>query len=162
MTSLFRQHKLAFVLSGPWFRGELDGVKDWGVAPLPIVSETGLHAQPFLGVEAIFLNAFGQHKRDAFRLMKHLTMNEQALDRLRIGSQLVANQKAYADPAVQNDPFASAFRKQVKQTQPLSNRPHMRTVWTPAKRALSQSISRGRSATESLSEAVESIRRAGE
>ena len=152
VTALFKQHKLAFVLSGPWFRGELEGVENWGVAQLPVVSETGLHAKPFLGVEAIFLNAFGERKRTAFGLMKHLTSDQQSLARLRDGSQLVANQSAYSDASVQNDPFASAFRAQVVQTRPLSNRPHMRRVWTPIKRALSQGISRGRPATEALSE----------
>ncbi len=158
-TALFRKGDLAFVVSGPWFRGELEGHPGYGVAALPVVSETGLRARPFLGVEGVMLSAHSRRKPDAFALMRCLTRDEAALGRFREGGQLVANRATYEVPEVQQDSFASAFREQVRHTVALSNRPHMRRVWTPVKNALSQGIVHGREPSEALREAVETIAR---
>ena len=162
VTSLFNDHRLAFVVNGPWFRAELGGNDRWAVAPLPRVSETGLPAKPFLGVEGVLMSARSTHKREAFALMRFLTSDAEARGRLVDGGQLVANQAPYADPAAAADPVARAFRAQVQDTVSLSNRPHMRRVWTPLKTALSQAIVHGKPPAEALAEALAAIRRAGE
>ena len=155
VTSLFRAHKLAFTISGPWFRSELSGHQDWAVAPLPVVSETGLRAKPFLGVEALLMSARAKDKARAFALMRFLTSDAEA--RIRVDTQLVANHAVLGDPKVSADPFVAAFVAQVEHTVPLSNRPHMRRVWTPMKAALSQGIVQGRAPAEALAEAVRAI-----
>lgn len=162
VTTLFRQRKLAFVLSGPWFRSDLAGHDGWAVAPLPVIAETGQPARPFLGVEGLMMSARSPRKALAFELMGHLTGDAAALRRIAGGAQLVANQAPYEDPQVAADAFAAAFRAQVQRTVSLSNRPHMRRVWTPMERALSQAIVQGRAPEQALAEAVAAIRRAAE
>jgi arabinogalactan oligomer/maltooligosaccharide transport system permease protein len=157
VTALFRDHKLAFVVNGPWFRGELDGHRGWAVAPLPIVTETGQPARPFLGVEGVLLNARSTRKVDGFALMRFLTSDGEAMGRLAAGGQLVANTAAY-DAGV-GDGFTEAFRRQVENAVPLSNRPHMRRVWTPAQDALSQAIMHGVAPAQAMTEAVRVIGR---
>lgn len=157
VTALFRERKLAFVVNGPWFRGELDGHDGWAVAPLPVVSETGIPARPFLGVEGILLSARSQRKTDGFALMRFLTRTDEATTRLKGGGQLVANQAAYVQGAT--DAFTDAFRRQVEEAVPLSNRPHMRRIWTPAQDALSQAIMHGVAPEDALNEAVRLIKR---
>lgn len=157
ITTLFRQQKLACVVSGPWFRGELKGHANWGVAPLPRVSTTNLPARPFLGVEAVMVSARSARKRQAFALAQALTSDAAAQARMTAGGQLVANRSAYAGLT---DPIATAFRAQVEQTEPLSNRPHMRRVWTPMQRALSQTIVQGEPAPAALKRARRAIEKA--
>jgi maltose-binding protein MalE len=157
ITTLFRDQKLACVVSGPWFRGELKGHQNWGVAPLPRVSTTGKPARPFLGVEAVMVSARSTRKRAAFALAQALTGDAAAKARMGGGGQLVANRAAYADLT---DPIAKAFREQVEQTEPLSNRPHMRRVWTPMQRALSQAIVQGEPAKTALTRARRAIEKA--
>ena len=41
IAALFKQRKLAFVIDGPWFENALRDHANWGVAPLPDLSETG-------------------------------------------------------------------------------------------------------------------------
>lgn len=154
ITTLFRERKLACVVSGPWFTGELKGHEGWGVAPLPVVSPTGRRARPFLGVEAVMVSARSTRKRDAFALARAITGDAAARTRMQTGGQLVANKGAYAGLT---DPIARAFRAQVDDTEPLSNRPHMRRVWTPMQRALSQAIVQGRPAPDALAEAKRAI-----
>lgn len=158
-TALFRRHELAFVVSGPWFRAELSGHDGWGVAPLPVVSATGQPARPFLGVEGLFLNRRSPQKRLAFDLMVALTGDEAARTRFTSGGQLVANQAIYEDAGVRADAFAQAFRAQAARTVPLSNRPHMRRIWTPVKDALSAAIVHGAEPAGALRKAVEEIAR---
>lgn len=157
ITSLFRERKLACVVSGPWFRGELKGHSNWGVAPLPIVNATGRRARPFLGVEAVMVSARSTQKRAAFALAQAITADDAARTRMQSGGQLVANRRAYAGLT---DPIARAFRAQVDDTEPLSNRPHMRRVWTPMQRALSQAIVQGRPPAEALTDARRAIHKA--
>jgi maltose-binding protein MalE len=158
-TALFRRHELAFVVSGPWFRAELTGHDGWGVAPLPVLSATGLPARPFLGVEGLFLNRRSPQKHLAFDLMVELTGDDAARTRFASGGQLAANQAVYEDAAVRADAFAQAFRAQAAQTVPLSNRPHMRRVWTPVKDALSAAIVHGADPAAALRKAVEEVAR---
>lgn len=157
ITSLFRARKLAFAVSGPWFRGELEGHDGWAVSPLPVVSATGRPAMPFLGVEAVMVSAHSARRRKAFELAAALTADELAPLRWQEGGQLPATRAVYNDPGVAADPIASAFRHQVDATVALSNRPHMRQVWTPAKRALSRAIVGGVPPREALAEACREI-----
>lgn len=162
VTALFNDHHLAFVISGPWFKGELAGNDRWAVAPLPTVSETGQPARPFLGVEAVLMSGHSRQKRSAFALMTFLTTDAEAAHRLLEGSQLVANQAPYDDPRAREDAFLRAFRGQVEHSVSLSNRPHMRRVWTPMKTALSQAIVHGQDPLEALRDAAATIQRATE
>ncbi len=159
VTSLFKRGELAFTVNGPWFRGELAGHPGWGVAPLPVLNETGVRAKPFLGVEGLLMSARSRRKPAAFALMRCLTEDAAALARFRQGGQLVANAAAYREPDVQADAFAQAFRAQLVDTVSLSNRPHMRGVWTPMETALSKGIAHGVPPAVALSEAVLTIRR---
>jgi maltose-binding protein MalE len=156
ITALFRQDELAHVISGPWFRGELAGHDHWAVSPMPRVSETGLPARPFLGVEAALVSALSGQKSAAYAFAHYLTEPDAAALRMAEGGQLVANSEAYARA---NDPFVQAFRSQVAEAVPLSNRPAMRAVWTPMKRALSQAIVHGAEPKGALEDACAAIER---
>ena len=123
VTSLFLQHKLAFAVSGPWFVAELEGHDSWATTTLPVVSETGLPAKPFMGVEGVFLSKRSTHKRAAFELMKYLTGDEEAIDRMDKAGQIVANRSAYekcnelktldADRKAPNEGTATALQHRV-------------------------------------------------
>ena len=159
VTSLFIQHKLAYVVSGPWFLGELKSHKSWGVTALPVVSEAGRPAKPYLGVEGILMSARSRNKTDAFRLMRFLTRDNEARERWTESQQLVANRLVFDDPKILKSPFAKAFQAQLKRTLPLSNRPEMKRVWAPMKRALGQGVTRGRPIDKALLEAEIAVRR---
>ena len=56
ITSLFNEGKAAMVISGPWFLSEINKNVDYGLALLPVISESGKRAQPLLGAEAFLLS----------------------------------------------------------------------------------------------------------
>ena len=156
----FRNGQMAFVINGPWFKGDLGQMdpQKWGIAPLPKVSETQKPLRPFLGVEGVMLSSRSKHPQQAWKLMQWLASKESAQRRMSQG-QLVAHAHVYAE-APQSDEWINTFKIQFEQTVPLSNAPMMKRMWTPLKRALSQVILFGGSAHDAVNEAQMQIRKA--
>ncbi len=136
VTNLFNQGLAAMVVNGPWFLGEIDPGVDFAVSPLPVVSETGRPAAPFLSVEGVMLSGYARHPQAARALARWLVAPEQAVARAVKGRQSVATMAAYDDPRVAADPVLSAFRAQLDRTVPMPNRPEMAMTWEPMARAL--------------------------
>ncbi|MCB9758518.1 MAG: extracellular solute-binding protein [Alphaproteobacteria bacterium] len=140
VTQLFNEGQAAYVISGPWFLGEIDPKVDFAVAPLPRVSATGLSAAPFLTVEGAFVSAYAAQPEAARALARFLADTPAALNRAVEGRQSVATLAAYADPRVANDPVLAAFRAQLDHSVPMPNRPEMAATWEPLARALRRVI----------------------
>ncbi len=155
ITSLFLDHKLAFVVSGPWFMAELAKHDSWKVAVLPTVSETNQPMRPYMGVEGLMLSAHSKHKQAAFELMTYLTSDPESLERMDKAGQIVANRKAYQRELKR--PELEVFQKQAAFTVPMSNRPHMNRVWAPMQRALSNVIVHNKDPHEILKDAIRQI-----
>ena len=142
VASLFNDGNAAMVIQGPWFLGTIDDSVDYGVAPLPVVNETGKRATPFLTVEAAIVSARTKHPELARQFAQFLASRNAAETRLRVGRQLVSLQEVYDDPSVDLSPALAAFRRQAKHAKPMPNNPLMRSVWEPSARAL-RSVLRG-------------------
>jgi arabinogalactan oligomer/maltooligosaccharide transport system permease protein len=144
VTQLFTEGRVAMVLDGPWFLGEITGV-DYGVTPMPVVSATGRPAAPYVTVEGLFLAREGAEAR-AFGAW--LASDEAAQVRLDKGRQLVAN----ANLPVR-DPVLAAFRKQLDTAVPMPNRVEMARTWEPLAGALRRLCRGAVDPAEALSEA---------
>ncbi|MDP2304544.1 MAG: extracellular solute-binding protein [Pseudomonadota bacterium] len=127
LTQLFNEGRVAMIANGPWFLGEV-GAVDYGVAPLPAVSQTGRPAAPYVTVEALFLAREGAEAR-AFAAW--MVGDEAAGVRHRVGKQLVANT---AVPVT--DPRLAAFRTQLDTAVPMPTGEAMTQTWEPLARAL--------------------------
>lgn len=151
---LFNSGQAASVISGPWFLSSIDETLDFGVAPLPIVSATGVRAKPLLTVEAALVSAKTAHPAAAWALATFLAADPVAASvRALVGRQTVAAVSAWEDPQVSGDPTLSAFRAQLQDTVPTDNRPEMTRVWSPANLALSKLL-RGKATPEDAAEAA--------
>lgn len=138
VASLFNAGKAATAISGPWFIADIAPPVKWQVVTLPVVSATGKHAAPFLGVESIMMSAYAKDKAAAFAVMDALTGDAAAITRATIARQVVANPAAYADPAVAKDEVLATFRAQLAHTVPMPKVPAMRMVWSPYQNALGE------------------------
>ena len=140
VTSLFNDGAAAMAFNGPWFRGDIGEGVDYGVALLPAVSATGQPAQPFLGIEAVFMNARSEKKRWAYQAMRFLTSDEAAMVRCLKGKQPVPNRAVYEDERVRADPFIPVFAAQAKQAVPMPASQQMQVVWATVDTALAGAI----------------------
>ena len=158
VTSLFNDGKAAIVFSGPWFIGEIAPQIDYGIAPLPTLTEAGGRPMaPWMTVEGVFVAASSQHIDDAFELAKALTGGAAARVLALEGRQLPANRSIYSDPAIARDPVLSAFRAQAETAIPLPNLPEMTMVWSPAARAMNAVTHRQLSPRAALEEVQKSV-----
>ncbi|MCP4810584.1 MAG: extracellular solute-binding protein [Proteobacteria bacterium] len=129
VTQLFNDGKTPMVLNGPWFLGEIEPGTPYAVAPLPVVSETGEHAAPYLTVEGAFVSGHSLQKAQAAELATFLATPEAARIRAEVGRQTVATDIELEDPVL------AAFAAQLEHTVPLSNQPQMGATWEPMARA---------------------------
>ncbi len=132
ITSLFNDGKAAMVFSGPWFLGEIAKGVDYGLAPLPTISEAGNKPiRPWITVEGVYVAAPSKAKDAAFAFAKYLTDVPAGKVMALQGRQTPANKAVYADAAVSSDPILKAFRQQVDVAVPMPNLPEMSMVWSP-------------------------------
>jgi len=159
--SLFTSGQLAFVINGPWFKGDLEGTAlPWSVAPLPTLSDQRA-LTPYLGVEGVFISSYTQDPTGAWALAQSITGERAARASLQRGG-LVAQRALYqeeAPPALRA--WRATFEAQLTNTRPLSNDPRMKRLWTPLKRLLSSVLFFQASPQESLTEALRAIEEQG-
>lgn len=136
--SLFNEGKIDMAIQGPWFVGDIAAGVPWAVTTLPIVSDTGRPAAPFLSAEGVLMSARAHDKAGAFAVMQFLASDRAAILRATRAHQIVANIHAYDDPALAADPVQRGFRAQLAHTIPIPATPAMRTVWTPYATALAK------------------------
>ncbi|MBL9037771.1 MAG: extracellular solute-binding protein, partial [Archangium sp.] len=130
--SLFNEGRAAFVISGPWFAGEIDPSIHWSLAPLPRISENNdTPMTPFLGVEAAYVSSQSKHTSDAHRLAEFLSLGEAASIRAQLGQQIVATVTSDTGDALQ-----TAFRAVAEHAVPTPNTLEMGRVWEPMRLAL--------------------------
>lgn len=159
VAALFNDGKAAMAITGQWFLGEVRKGVDFGVAPLPTVTETGKPAAPFLGVEGVMMSAYSRQKPRAFEVMKWLASDEVAMRRALEAKQSVANVATYRDPRISGDPVQMAFRRQADTARPMPATPAMRMVWTPYDNALGAILVRNLDARAGMLEAQQEIGR---
>jgi arabinogalactan oligomer/maltooligosaccharide transport system permease protein len=148
VTQLFNDGQAAMAINGPWFLGEIDDDVRYEVVPLPLVSETGEAARPFLTVEGALISSEAAEPDVALELARYLALDEGARVRLAVGQQLVADERAFAPGDGSEIPRSLlSFKEQAARAEPMPNHPLMRAVWEPAARAL-RSVLRGGASPE--------------
>lgn len=157
VTTLFNEGKAAMVINGPWFRGEIDPGIKYGVALLPVISETGKPAIPFLTVEGIIMSAKSQNKDAAFTVMDYFTNNASSLVFATTGKMISANKSVFLNKKIASDPLIMGFMAQVKQSIPMPNAPEMTMVWSPATTAMNKAFLGALSPNDALTEAQNSV-----
>lgn len=157
VTTLFNEGKAAMVINGPWFRGEIDPKIKYGVALLPLISEVGKPAIPFLTVEGIIMSTRSKNKEAAFKVMEYFTNNANSLIFATKGKMISANKDVYLNKKILADPLIMGFREQVKQSKPMPNAPEMTMVWSPATTAMNKAFLGALPPSDALTEAQNNV-----
>jgi len=112
---LFREGKVAMLVNGHWALAGYREIEDfeWGVAPLPMVTETGLAPSPLvMGQYFVIGSGVSEQKLEAVRLLvEHMTASQRQLEWKRRNSAvrqfgtLPTNKEALSDESIHNDPL---------------------------------------------------------
>ncbi|HSQ59126.1 MAG TPA: extracellular solute-binding protein [Acidobacteriota bacterium] len=158
ITSLFNDGKAAIVFSGPWFLGEVSKGVNYGLAPLPTLTESaGAPMRPWMTVEGVFVAAPSKNKEAAYDVARFLTDTPAAKTMALRGRQTPSNLKVYDDPQVSADPVLKAFRKQVEVAIPMPNLAEMTLVWSPATTAMNTIVKKSATIQAALDEAQANV-----
>lgn len=156
VTTLFNEQKAAMVISGPWFRGEIAEGIQYEVEILPVISEIGNRAQPFMSSEGVIMSAKSDKKDLAFEAMMYLVSDEAAFIMATEGNQPVANAKVYDRSEIANDKYLPKFKEQIKYAIPMPSIPQMTFVWSPASTAINAAVN-GKDPKQELDKAQKTI-----
>jgi arabinogalactan oligomer/maltooligosaccharide transport system substrate-binding protein len=161
ITTLFNTGKTAIVFSGPWFLGEISPDVDFGLAPLPNISEAeDSPMRPWITVEGVYISSQSQLKDQAFEVLFHLTSPESGKVMAVEGRQTPANIMVYDYPEVADDAILGAFRKQVEVAIPMPNQAEMTMVWSPATTAMNMIVKGAATPKAAFTKAQKSVDRA--
>lgn len=158
VTQFFNQGRAATVISGPWFIGEIDRGVPYGVAPLPIVTETGRAAAPLTTIEAAYISARTTRPQKSAQFLRYLVSEEAALLRARVGRQSVTTLAVWQHGDVQRDPVLRGFYAQLADIVFSPTHPAMRSFWEPGEQALRQGL-RGVEPASALTAAQQQLER---
>jgi arabinogalactan oligomer/maltooligosaccharide transport system permease protein len=131
--ALFKTGKAAMIINGDWSWGEYlaNGNIDAAIAPLPVVSSTGLPLGPMVATKgySLSVSARGRQAEAAMRLVRYMTSAEVQREFMIRLKTLPSHNSLYDDPALQEDPTLRASLQQMQNGQPMPVLPEMRAVW---------------------------------
>ncbi len=115
---LFNSGRAAMLIDGEWAIGELSQSEtvDWGVAPLPVVGETGQPAAPLVAGRYWLMSgrlSDGEQKA-AVNFLTFITAPERQLEWTAQFGTLPTRLEALKDPAIQNDPALRVSSQQMQ------------------------------------------------
>lgn len=140
ISRLYREGKAPFVISGPWFVADMD--RPVAAAPLPVLSETGQPARPYLTVDAAFVATQARQPDQARAFAAWLAGPEGARIRQDVGRQAVS-WSALQSP----DPLIATLAAQAEHAVPIPSDPDIQNVFEAQARAL-RSVLRGAATPE--------------
>jgi len=131
--SLFKTGKAAMIINGDWSWGDYlasDAI-DAAIAPLPIVSETGLPMRPLVATKGYSLSVTATPRRvaAAIELVRFMTSIDVQRAFMRELKTLPARRELLRDPLLNSDPTLRDSALQVARARPMPVVPELRAVW---------------------------------
>lgn len=124
---------------------------DLGIAPMPVVDETGMPIAPYSGVQGIqVLKIAGENKKEAVELVLRKLMDPQLqVDLAKASGCAPASEACYEMEEILSDDVVMAMKQTAENAVPMPNRPEMDVMWTVAGNLLADINMSGRGVEES-------------
>lgn len=135
VNTLFTSGMAHATIAGPWFIPTVraSGI-DAGIAPMPVVDETGLALAPYSGIQGVHvIKARFNKNADAIKtVLKALQKPEIMIALSKASGCAPAMEVCYEDPSVRSDELIMAMRETAENAYPMPNIPEMDVMWTVA------------------------------
>ena len=155
MDGAMNKGEVAMVLNGPWAWGALkDSGINFAVAPIPTVG--GEVAPPFLGVQALAVNAATPNADLAVELIENYLLTDEGLAAWNANGELGALADASAAEA-QDDPLISGMLAVAADGVPMPSNPEMGAFWAAMGPALTNITTGAQAPEEALNDAATRI-----
>ena len=130
--ALFKDGKSAMIINGDWsWAGYQEKGLDIGVAPLPMITETGLWCAPMTSPKGYSMNARieGSRRERVLKLLKFLLSPENELETTRQLNTAPTRRSLYSMPEITKNEILENSLLQIKRGRPMPIVPEMRAVW---------------------------------
>lgn len=135
VNTLFTEGMAHATIAGPWFVPTVRAAGiDCGIAPMPIVNETGMALAPYSGIQGLHvLKVQAAHKKDAItKVLKTLMTPEVSIKLSKVSGCAPALESAYTDARITEDALIMAMKQTAETAVPMPNIPEMDIMWTVA------------------------------
>jgi len=135
VNTLFTSGMAHATIAGPWFVPTVRAAGiDVGIAPMPVVDETGLALAPYSGIQGLHVIKARYNKNaDAIKTVLEALRKPEIMIALSKASGCApAMEVCYEETTVQSDELIMAMRKTAENAYPMPNIPEMDVMWTVA------------------------------
>lgn len=133
VNTLFTEGMAHATIAGPWFVPTVRNAGiDVGIAPMPVVDETGLPLAPYSGIQGFHvLKVHAEEKKPAITKVFGVLMDPDVQIRLaQVSGCAPASEICYTRETVTGDPLIMAMRSTAETAVPMPNIPEMDVMWT--------------------------------
>jgi arabinogalactan oligomer/maltooligosaccharide transport system substrate-binding protein len=126
----FKNGKAAMIIDGPWaVQGFRTAGVNFGVAALPTLPN-GHPSAPFVGVQALFVNKYSKNTKEAWDLVRYLSIHL-PMPLFKASGRVPVLKSAAKSKLVQASPVTRVVIQAANNGEPMPNIPAMGTVWGP-------------------------------
>ncbi len=129
--AMFKSGNAAMIINGDWSWSDYDGVIDFGISRIPMISETGKWPSPLVSTKgySINVNTKGNKLRHTIDLMKYLTSADiQLYFTKRLNSQ-PSSIETLKRPEVAQNSLIKKSAEIINVGRPMPIIPEMRAIW---------------------------------
>ncbi|WP_054955677.1 sugar ABC transporter substrate-binding protein [Paenibacillus dakarensis] len=159
---LFTSGKLAMDISGPEMLGDYEKAlgDQLGAAPIPVIGK--YPAVSLANVKAWYVNAGSKYPNAARMFAYYASTKDAQLEYSKQTGAVPTNLEAQQSDQVRNDPYMSAFTKQLDNASPVPTLPETDHVWGPVNAALTDIWDDNKDTKTALDRAVKKIQELNE
>ncbi len=129
---LFKEGRAGMIINGDWSWASYGKARiDYGIAPLPLIEETGLYAAPMISAKGYSINANVDPKKlDVIKqLLEFLLSPEQQLETAKELNTFPTHKALYDDPFITQNEILINSKRQIELGKPMPIISEMRAVW---------------------------------
>ena len=143
--TIFKEGRAAYIINGPWsWEGYREAGINVGLAPIPMVSATGIWPAPMTSAKCYSVNRYlnPETREVTAALLAYLTGTEVQTALAKGLSVMPGDKEAARNPDIVNDPALLASQAQIEKGRLMPIVPEMRAIWD-AMRPAYQSVMNG-------------------
>lgn len=129
---LFKEGRAGMIINGDWSWASYGkaGI-DYGIAPLPLIEETGLYAAPMISAKGYSINAnIKPEKIPAVKLLLEFLLSpEQQIETAKELNTFPTNKSLYENPFIKENEILVNSKRQIELGKPMPIISEMRAVW---------------------------------
>lgn len=130
--ALFKEERAAMIINGDWsWASYVNAGLDIGIAPLPLIVETGKYAAPMVSPKGycVNINLNDVKTKKVKMLLEYLLSPDKQLEATKEAKTFPTRKELYDNPLLKDDPILFNSRKQIEQGIALPIITEMRAIW---------------------------------